>query len=213
MSAAHPRGRPAIFPRMAEATSPGNPTVALAVVGDSISEADSSDFSAGVLGPGSWVSHAVGDGVRFAGGWAVSGALTSQMAHGARPVAADVLVMLAGTNDVYRGLPFDTCGANLRSIAATVGARRVVVSSIPPIDFERALVTAYNEYLQGLAQASGWEFVDATAGIRQGDRFAEGMSWDGVHPTVRAAQSIGAAIRAHVLASMTTRPPPGGGSR
>jgi lysophospholipase L1-like esterase len=184
---------------MAEATSPGAPTLALAVVGDSISEADSYNFSAGVLGPGSWVSHAVGDGVRFAGGWAVSGALTSQMARGAGPVDADVLVMLAGTNDVYRGLPFDTCGANLRSIADTVGARRVVVSSIPPIDFERALVTAYNDYLRTLAQASGWEFVDATAGIRQGDRFAEGMSFDGVHPTVLAAETIGAAIRAHVL--------------
>ncbi len=184
---------------MAETPSPADQPLALAVVGDSISEADSYNFSAGALGPGSWVSHAVGDGVRFAGGWAVSGALTSQMARGAKPVDADVLVILAGTNDVYRGLPFDACGANIRSIADTVGARRVVVSSIPPIDFERALVTAYNEYLQALARASGWEFVDAAAGIRQGDRFAEGMSRDGVHPTVRAAQAIGGAIRKHVL--------------
>ncbi len=146
----------------------------LAVVGDSISEADSRDFSAGLLGRASWVSHAVGDGIRFAGGWAVSGALTSQMARGARSVEADVLVMLAGTNDVYRGLPFDACAANLRSIAATVGAPRVVVSTIPPIDFEPMLVTTYNQQLEDLAAASGWEFVDAMAGIRQGDRFADG---------------------------------------
>jgi len=171
----------------------------LAVVGDSISEADSRNFSAGLLGPGSWVSHAVGDGVRFAGGWAVSGAVTSQMAHGARPVGADVLVILAGTNDVYRGLPFATCAANLRRIADTVGAGRVVVSSIPPIDFEADLVTAYNQQLQEFVAASGWEFVDAVAGVRAGDRFAEGMSFDGVHPTVAAAKEIGAAVRAHVL--------------
>jgi lysophospholipase L1-like esterase len=178
---------------------PSAPTVALAVVGDSISEADSYDFSAGVLGPGSWVSHAVGDGVRFAGGWAVSGAVTAQMARGVVPVAADVLVILAGTNDVALGLPFTTSAANVRSIADTIGARRVVVSSIPPIDYDPALVTTYNDQLRGLAQTAGWEFVDATAGIRRGDRFAEGMSFDGVHPTVRAAEAIAAAVRAHVL--------------
>ena len=171
----------------------------LAVVGDSISEADSRDFSAGLLGRASWVSHAVGDGIRFAGGWAVSGALTSQMARGAQPVEADVLVMLAGTNDVYRGLPFATCAVNLRSIAETVGAGRVVVSTIPPIDFEPALVTAYNQQLQDFAAASGWEFVDAMAGIRRGEQFAEGMSMDGVHPTVLAAETIGAAVRAYLL--------------
>lgn len=178
---------------------PAAGTVTLAVVGDSISEADSRDFSAGRLGRASWVSHAVGDAVRFAGGWAVSGAVTAQMARGARPVQADVLVILAGTNDVYRGLPFDSCAANLRSIAQTVGAPRVVVSSIPPIDFEPDLVTAYNERVRELAAAQGWEFVDAMAGIRAGERFAPGMSLDGVHPTVEAATEIGAAVRVHVL--------------
>ena len=176
--------------------------LALAVVGDSISEADSHDFAAGVLGPGSWVSHATGDGVRFAGGWAVSGALTSQMARGARPVAADVLVVLAGTNDVASGLPFESCAVNLRSIVATVGAPRVVVSSIPPIDFAPTFATDFNERLRALAAEAGWEFVDAMVGVRDGDGcFAPRMSFDGVHPTVEAAQVIGSAIRVHVIAA------------
>jgi lysophospholipase L1-like esterase len=191
-----------MLPRMAAAASDGAPTlpsVALAVVGDSISEADSRDFSAGRLGPGSWVSHAVGGELRFAGGWAVSGALTSQMARGAWRVPADVLVILAGTNDVARGIPFPTCAANLRSIAGTVGVGRVVISTIPPIDQAPDLATGYNEQLRALAAVEGWEFVDAMAGIRSGDRFADGMSWDGVHPTVAAAAVIGGAIRALVL--------------
>jgi len=75
----------------------------------------------------------------------------------------------------------------------------VVVSSIPPIDVEPTLVTTYNQQLQDLAATSGWEFVDAMAGIRRGDRFADGMSLDGVHPTVRAAETIGAAVRAYLL--------------
>mgnify|MGYP000052913798 CR=1 FL=1 len=183
----------------APAGDPAVPSIALAVVGDSISEADSRDFSAGLLGPGSWVSHAVGDDLRFAGGWAVSGALTSQMARGAWRIPADVLVILAGTNDVARGLPFPTCAANLHSIAGTVGVARVVVSTIPPIDYAPGLATGYNELLRSFAADEGWEFVDAMAGIRSGDRFADGMSWDGVHPTDAAAAVIGAAIRAHVL--------------
>jgi lysophospholipase L1-like esterase len=174
--------------------------LSLAVVGDSISEADSRDFTAGLLGPGSWVSHAVGDGVRFGVGWAVSGALTWLMARGARPVAADVLVVLAGTNDVASGLPFDSCAVNLRSIVATVGAPRVVVSAIPPIDFAPSLATEFNARLRALAAEAGWEFVDAMAGIRDDDgRFAPRMSLDGVHPTVEAAQVMGGAIRAHLL--------------
>jgi lysophospholipase L1-like esterase len=187
---------------MAAASPPAEPTdaVALAVVGDSISEADSDDFSAGVLGQGSWVSHAIGDGVRFAGGWAVSGALTSQMARGARPVDADVLVVLAGTNDVASGLPFESCAVNLRSIVGTVGAPRVVVSSIPPIDVAPSFATTFNERLRALAEEAGWEFVDAMVGIRDGDGcFAPRMSFDGVHPTVEAARVIGGAIRAHVV--------------
>jgi lysophospholipase L1-like esterase len=183
----------------APADEPAVPTIALAVVGDSISEADSADFSAGRLGPASWVSSAVGGRIRFAGGWAVSGALTSQMARGAWRVPADVLVILAGTNDVARGIPFPTCAANLRSVAATVGVGRVVVSSIPPMDLAPELATGYNGLLRGLAAAEGWEFVDAMAGVRAGNRFADGMSSDGIHPTVAAATVIGAAIRAHVL--------------
>jgi lysophospholipase L1-like esterase len=183
----------------ASAGDPVLPSIALAVVGDSISEADSPDFSAGRLGPGSWVSAAVGGQIRFAGGWAVSGALTSQMARGAWRVPADVLVILAGTNDVARGIPFPMCAANLRSVAATIGVGRVVVSSIPPMDLAPELATAYNDRLRGLAATEGWEFVDAMAGVRAGARFADGMSFDGIHPTVAAATVIGAAIRAHVL--------------
>ncbi|MDD9208145.1 SGNH/GDSL hydrolase family protein [Georgenia sp. 10Sc9-8] len=179
---------------------PGSTALRIAAVGDSITDANSPDFAGGELGEESWVSHAVGDGVAFAGGWAQWGATTAQMAAGAQPVDADVLVVLAGTNDVTAGIPFDETAANIAEIAATVDAPRVLISAVPPIDPDPALATELNANLEALAVAREWEFVDAPAEAREGDRFAPGMSEDGVHPTAQGARVIGAAVRAALVA-------------
>ncbi|UNX53515.1 SGNH/GDSL hydrolase family protein [Georgenia sp. TF02-10] len=173
--------------------------VALAAVGDSITEADSPDFARGDLGPASWVSHAVGEDVAFAGGWAEWGATTAQMAAGVEPVPADVLVVLAGTNDVTSGVPFAETADNLRQVAATVGAPEVVLCAVPPIDNAPELAERLNDQLAELAGKAGWTWVDAPAGLRAGDRFAPGMASDGVHPTTEGAAVIGAAVREAVL--------------
>src|SRR5690625_7579093 len=69
--------------------------VRMVAVGDSITAADSPDFAAGDLGPGSWVWHVVGRDVAFAGGWAVWGATTAVMAAGVEARDGDVLVVIA----------------------------------------------------------------------------------------------------------------------
>ncbi|GAA4286187.1 hypothetical protein GCM10022262_05460 [Georgenia daeguensis] len=173
--------------------------VRLAVVGDSITEADSPDFDAGRLGPQSWVHHAVGDGVVLAGGWARWGATTAQMAAAVEPVEADVLVIVAGTNDVGSGEPAECTRDNLRRVAEVVGAQRVVLSAVPPIDAAPHLATELNVELEDLAAEERWEWVDAPAGLRQGGRFAEGMASDGLHPTEAGARVLGEAIREVVL--------------
>lgn len=161
-----------------------------AAVGDSITEANSSHFSAGKIGSRSWVSH-VGPGATFAGGWALSGARSAAMAENARDVEAEVLVILAGTNDVFNNVPFEQSAGNLVRIAQKVGAEKVLVSAIPPIDFEPELASRFNQQLKQFAMSRGWVFVDSMAGVREGDRFALGMTTDGVHPTEAAAQVIG----------------------
>lgn len=173
--------------------------VRLAVVGDSITEADSPDFDGGRLGPESWVHHAVGDDVVLAGGWARWGATTAQMAAAVEPVEADVLVVLAGTNDVGSGEPAAGTRENLRRIADVVGAPRVVLSAVPPIDAAPHLATDLNAELEDLAADEGWQWVDAPAGLRHGDRFADGMASDGLHPTAAGARVIGEAVREAVL--------------
>jgi hypothetical protein len=173
----------------------------MVVVGDSLSVMDSPDFSAGDLGELSWVRYAARSGLRFEGGWAVAGAVTGHMVGGA-PVApgADVLVIMGGTNDVYHGLPFEETAVNLRAVAAKVGADRVVVSGIPPLDGSPQTTIVFNWQLRRLAAEEGWQFVDPMAAVRRGGRFAERMTSDGIHPTRPAAILIGVAVREAVLA-------------
>ncbi|WP_430645109.1 SGNH/GDSL hydrolase family protein [Agromyces sp. GXS1127] len=186
-------GRTAAAEPSATAVSRGT----FAAVGDSITDADSPDFAAGDLGPGSWATYVVADGVEFAGGWAEWGATTEQMAASVAPVEADALVVLAGTNDLAFGISFEVSAANLDRIVRTVGIDDVLVASIPPFTAVPAAAEAYNASLEELADDRGWRFVDASAGLRTADgRFAEGMSSDGLHPSEAGARVLGEAIGA-----------------
>ena len=172
----------------------------VAFVGDSLTVGFSPDFSAGDIDPGSWVQQVLDERFTFGGGWAVWGATTDQMRAGVTPLDAEVLVILAGTNDVALGVPFETTAENLSAIADTIGAERVVVSAIPPLDTAPDLPPAFNARLERFVESQGWAWVppveelEAAAG-----RFAEGMTSDGVHLTPEGAEVLGRAIRAVVL--------------
>lgn len=180
-------------PGSSTAPAPTSKPVTFAAVGDSITAANSSDFAPGKIGSGSWVSH-VGPGATFAGGWALGGARSTAMAENVKGIEADVLVILAGTNDVFNDVPFERSAENLVRVAEKVGAPKVLVSAIPPIDYDPESSVRFNRQLKDFALSRGWVFVDPMAGVRDGDRFASGMTTDGVHPTEAAAQVIGAAL-------------------
>lgn len=166
-----------------------------AVVGDSISYADSADFAAGDTGPESWVTYTREAGFAFAGGWAEWGATTALMAESATPVEAETLVLLAGTNDFALGVPFSETSANLDRIVQTVGIEDVVVASVPPMAAYPEGAAELNQSLEELAGARGWRFVDASAGLRGGDgKYQEGMTSDGIHPSEQGARVLGEAI-------------------
>ncbi len=171
----------------------------MAAVGDSITAGDSIDLAGGVPGPQSWVSYAVGSEIEFVGGWAGWGANTAGMANAiAQPLDADVLVILAGTNDAG-WTPHRQIGNNLSLIASTAGVDAVVLSSVPPNDLAPGNTEELNAYLERFAAHQDWVWVDAAAGLRDGDRYAEGMSYDGVHPTEQGARVRGEAIAPAVL--------------
>jgi lysophospholipase L1-like esterase len=173
--------------------------IRVAAVGDSITAGNSPDFAAGQIGDGSWLSYVLGNGVVFGGGWASAGARTPAMLSNVAPADVDVLVVLAGTNDITSGANFDIVAENISAIVSTVGAPRVIISAIPPYDLTPDRPVEFNTKLREFAAASGWEWVDPMGGIRNGTMYAAGMSPDGIHPNPRAAASIGAAIRVQIL--------------
>jgi len=183
----------------ASAATPTGPLTVVAV-GDSVTDADSPDFSAGAFGPGSWVSTADRDGVDVLGGWAVKGATTAAMAAGARPSDADVLVVMAGTNDILQDIPWEQSAADIEAVVAAVGADRVVLCTIVPLASDPAAAADFNAHLATLADEHGWRLVDSAAAVRTPDgNWDPGMSEDGIHPTDAGAVLLGAAIRDALL--------------
>lgn len=169
----------------------------LAVVGDSNTEMDSSDFAAGRIGEGSWVTTVLSAGCRFAGGWAVAGSTSVQQAEGLDEVeGADVLLMMTGTNDLARGVPFEQTARSLETIVAKAPAERVVILAIPPRDQETTPTSSeFNQALQGVAEDRGWEYFDGHEFLRSPDGgFVEGMTNDGLHLTTEAQEQFGEAV-------------------
>ncbi|WP_296664628.1 SGNH/GDSL hydrolase family protein [Demequina sp.] len=169
----------------------------VAVVGDSLSYGTSAAFTPDGLDESSYVWWALGDDAVLAGGTAVPGATSLDQRERAGAVDADVLILALGTNDLAWGIAFDQTSQALRDIAAVVGAPRVLLLAIPPLDPEIDPTTpVYNRQLRRLADAEGWTYVDAPAGAREGDGWAAGMTGDGVHYTVAGARIVGEAVAA-----------------
>ncbi|MEE6280990.1 SGNH/GDSL hydrolase family protein [Georgenia sunbinii] len=177
----------------------GPEAVRLAVVGDSITAADSPDLAGGELGRGSWVWHAVGEEITFAGGWAQWGATTEQMAVAVPELDADVLVILAGTNDAGAGVPFAQTARNIEAIVANAGVDEVALSAVPPIDAAPQNAVELNADIEELAAAHDWTWVPHPSALAEDGEFAPGMANDGLHPTEAGARLIGEAIATAVL--------------
>jgi lysophospholipase L1-like esterase len=169
--------------------------VRIGVVGDSLSsggvdEALPSD-------PGAWTDYLRAP-YEVAGGWAQPGATSSVMADGLRPFSADVVVILAGTNDVMLGVPADQTLQNILRIRGTADAPAVVLSAVPPSASFGDRAAALNTSLAALAKEQGWTFVDPWKDVRRGNGWVPGVSPDGIHPNLtgyaKAAGSIEQAV-------------------
>ena len=185
----------------APATSdPATPRTFLAV-GDSIT-AGATDVAQPLVGDrvqggASWLPAAEqGSGWDLVDGWAVPGATTADMLAGVEPTdwTADVLVVMAGTNDLARGLPWEESAAHLEGIVAAAGAPTTVVVAIAPSDPRPAARNGYNAALAGLAGGNGWTYLDPWGEVDAGGSFAPGASPDGVHPTPAVAADVGSRI-------------------
>lgn len=178
---------------------PENP-VSFAVVGDSISAWDPAYAN---VNP--WQTTAGTLPVRFVGGWARPGATTAEMlaeSAGVLP-AADVLVVMAGTNDLLPQFADHRPASTLARIAAivrTAGIARVVLSAIAPNDLRPDETILLNAHLSALASAEGWTWVDPWIAVRQPDgTYTSGTTTDGVHPQPATARLAGIALHTAIV--------------
>jgi acyl-CoA thioesterase I len=181
-------------------TTPAEPRTFVAV-GDSIT-AGATDVSQPLVGDrvqgdASWLPAAEQEsGLDLVAGWAVPGATTADMLAGVEPTdwTADVLVVMAGTNDLVRGLPWEQSAADIEGVVAAAGAPTVVVVAIAPNDPRAAARNGYNAALADLASRNGWTYLDPWGEVDAGGAFTPGASPDGVHPTPAVAAEVGGRI-------------------
>lgn len=168
-----------------------------AAVGDSITAGkEPGTDSLATPGATSWLNGDTATHLQRVGGWAEPGTVTADMRANVRPTDADLLVLLGGTNDLARGVPWDVTAANLRAISATVGARGTLLVAIPPSDADPGGRNAFNVRLAALAAELGWRYLDPWTSVDDGGAWVPGMTVEGIHPTPETATEIGSIITA-----------------
>jgi len=170
------------------------------VVGDSITAGSEPIRGREVPGTGSWVPAADAAPLRFAGGLAVPGATTEDLRAIVPQVDGDLLVIMAGTNDLYHQHLWPRIRENILTIAEAGGPPAVVLSAVAPSDRIPEATGRLNRRLRALADEQGWTFLDPWPGIAAGEGFEPGASLDGIHPTPDAAADVGTVIREKLLA-------------
>ncbi|MBT8202334.1 MAG: SGNH/GDSL hydrolase family protein [Acidimicrobiia bacterium] len=125
-------------------------------------------------------------------GW-TSGELLDALDTGPPVGPFDLVTLLVGVNDQYRGLPIDNFAANARGLlgrAGELGRARLAVSipdwGVTPFGADRdrtevaADIDAFNAVWQAAAAAVGAEFVDVTPLSRA---HPDEVTDDGLHPS------------------------------
>jgi acyl-CoA thioesterase-1 len=178
-----------------DAAGESNPVRSYVAVGDSITAGmvpgtDSLELP----GPTGWLSAETAERLVRVGGWAVPGSITADMRAGVEPTAADVLVLLGGTNDLARGIPWQVTEDNLRAIAAKVGARTTLVVALPPSDADPTGHVAFNSRLAALAGEERWRYLDPWRSVSVGGAWQPGTTVEGIHPVPAVAATVGRTI-------------------
>ena len=159
------------------------------------------DSNSALILPDTWPHHVIGERVKYVGGWTLPGATSTMIAENVRPVRADVLIVMAGTNDFHTQIGVAQNIADLDRIAATIRAPRVIVLALPPIDYiaSTGLVNERNAAFAEASVARGWEYIDPWASLRTPEgTWVPGASADGIHALATGYAIAGDVIQATI---------------
>ena len=112
-----------------------------------------------------------------------------------------VVIVLAGVNDLYQGVPVEQVKRNLAEIYDKAAQQKIRVMACTILPYDSASVAArtrmreVNEWIQATAQERGLGFCDTHRAVEdpaRPDRLAG--SPDGLHPDVETYRKMGEAI-------------------
>lgn len=154
-----------------------------------------------------WINGAVTADVVHVGGFAQGGLRSYQIADQATPVAADVTVVMVGTNDVSNEMwrvPLDRTLGAVRDIVVKSGAQRALIAAMPPRSDDFYWEAArLNWDICNFATDMGWYWVDPWTAYRDSPgRWRAGMSTDRIHPTPAVGRLAGKWMRHFIRATV-----------
>jgi lysophospholipase L1-like esterase len=192
------------------------PPVNLTAIGDSIAAGWLDSGASNVTGGAAIAAHYhvdpansfVGVAGKLAGANSVTdlgigGATTAQMTVREvpnLPVATSVVIVEAGTNDVFSPVPrtadFDALMAAVRAKVPRAKVVLITVRHFARYPFTDANVTAWNAHIRALAPAFAATVVD----LENDPQWYRAAEWpDSLHPNIAGAGHLGTAVAAAVL--------------
>lgn len=180
---------PTATPKPSATPKPTPSTISVTYAGDSLTAMD-----------GSWMRQLNDRTLTNIGGTAIGGATVPRILTNVSARDADVLVVMAGTNDIRYARSSTTITQNIGKVVHKVGARHVVIAAIAPSNVtkygkkhidRRKQGEILNRDLQNYALTNGYLFVDPWAADRQlNGGWPSNRTIDGTHPTVAMSKKV-----------------------
>lgn len=180
---------PTATPKPTGTPKPTPSTISVTYAGDSLTAMD-----------GSWMRQLNDKTLTNIGGTAIGGATVPRILTNVSARDADVLVVMAGTNDIRYARSSTTITQNIGKVVHKVGARHVVIAAIAPSNVtkygkkhidRRKQGEILNRDLQNYALTNGYLFVDPWAADRQlNGGWPSNRTIDGTHPTVAMSKKV-----------------------
>ncbi len=141
----------------------------------------------------------------------ISGQITGEMLGRMKADALDLkplaMVVLAGTNDLARGVTVPAIENNLYMIGSLAKAQgiKVILASITPVNFNNIAlrppekILELNKYLQELCVKEGYLYLDYFSALKDDEgHFRKDLANDGLHPNAEGYKIMAPLVQAAI---------------
>lgn len=169
----------------------------IAAIGDSITAGNGLP-GWGMLPKESWLSQSIcASDLPFTFNGGIATQTTQQIEARLDDVLShdpSVVVVLAGTNDVFQGDFSPEAVSRLKEMLTKISAHGAVpvIGTLPPMDAKAQEVIKFNDLIRQLSQTEHVRLIDFYPTLAEGDHYRPDLTRDGgMHPSVAGAEAMG----------------------